>query len=428
MGQVKKVSMTLSNGLGGGFLLAVLRARGLWVLAAVVLCLGAAAAYALLAPDRYRALATLFFEPGPAEAGEGSGASSPARNSELDLLRSERVAQRVVENERLMEEPALRNLYMQSIDAGRAPQEALAQYLAQRVEVHAGEDGGLVHLAVTMDDPALAARVANAYAQAWGEVALELRAASIRSGIERASRDLASLRARLGEARARRSGDGALAAAGSRADEQFAQLSRLVSQPLSQPLGQVSSQVAVAGSIAAAAEPARSVGSAVLPADASADLPADASARSAEAAPEQRTARSEPRLADAGGAASAEDEIRLAQQSLERAEERIARLSTQGIGVPFPAHVLRTARVPEESTKASPWICALIGLASGLLLGTLFAFVAESLDRRVRRPSDLVRATGLVVLGSLPLAAAPQGVRLAARKARALPLGAGQPA
>jgi len=403
----------------GNLLIAIVRTRGVLLLAVTAVSLAAALGYALLAPDHYRAVATLFFEPGPLQAGDAAAGVAPARNSDLDLLRSERVAQRVVDNERLVQEPALRALYLQSIDAGRQPQEALAQYLAQHVDAAAGGDGALVRLAVTLDDAALAARVANAYGQAWGEVALELRAASIRSGIERANQDLASLRARLGEARARHLDDGALAAAGSRADEQFAQLSRLVSQPLAQ---QQPSALAPGSIAAVAAESSRAPVS-VLPAEPPIDVGTRALDHPAELPAPSRTAGS-------ANPTSAEDEIRMAQQSLERAEDRMARLSAEGIGAPFPAHVLRPAPVPDASTKPALGVCMAIGLAAGLLLGIIAMAVAEALDRRVRRPADLARATGLVVLGSLPAAldarrsAAPGGV-VAGRLLRAR---GGQPA
>jgi uncharacterized protein involved in exopolysaccharide biosynthesis len=392
------------------------RSRGVLLLGVAGFCLAAALGYGLLAPDHYRAVATLFIDPSPFDARTLNGAQGAARGSELDLLRSERVAQRVVENERLVEDPSLRSLYLQSIDAGRPPLEALAQYVAEHVDATGSEDGGLVRLAVTLNDGALAARVANAYAQAWGEVSLELRTASIRSGVERAHEDLVSLRARLGEARARLSGGAALAAAGSRADEQFAQLSRLSTRSLAQ-------SNALAPPEAPGGVPAAGVRSvaAALPVDA-----AGAAARYEAAGPDgglaivpavDRWDNGRPEAHDgaprrpaavsasaSGGVATttADDEIRIAQQSLERAEDRLARLSAEGIGAPFPAHTLRAAAVPDNSTKPGLALCAALGLAAGLVLGVLAMLVGEMLDRRVRRPSDLTRVTGIMVLGSLP--------------------------
>jgi uncharacterized protein involved in exopolysaccharide biosynthesis len=356
--------------------------------------LAVAIGYGVLGADHYKAVATLLIDPSPFDTRSVNASPTAPRGTDLDLLRSERVAQRVVENERLVEEPALRHLYLQSIDAGRPPLEALAQFIADHVAAAGSDDGGLVRLAATLGEPQLAARVANAYAQAWGEVSLELRANAIRSGLERAHEDLVSLRARLGEARARLNGGDALAAAGSHADEQFAQLSRNATRALDP----------------AAALPDAASGSAEAGMHGvSASLPAAALPPEANTLVLPSTSRGD------AAASTADDEIRIAQQSLERAEDRLARLAAEGIGAPFPAHVLRPAAVPQSSTKPGLGFCAGLGLAIGLGLGLMAMLLGERLDRRVRRPADLTRSTGIVVLGNLPAVHVPAGVVSGAR-------------
>jgi uncharacterized protein involved in exopolysaccharide biosynthesis len=359
--------------MAGQYLRPVLRTR--WILLASVLlaCVAASAGYAFLAKDAYRAEAVMFIEPASLQESTATGGAPASAISGLDLLRSERVAQRVVESEGLVQEPSLRPILLQSIDARRAPVEAMAQYLTEHVSVHAGGDGGVVRLGVTLTDPALAARVANAYAQAWGEVALELHAAAIRQGVERAGQDLASLRARLGAARALRGESGEFAATGPRADDQFAQLSRLTTNATAT----VASTQAPAGG-----------------ADWSSAARSSSEAGEAAPAPASRN----------GTAGSVDDEIRVAQQSLERAEDRLARLSAEGIGAPFPAHVLRAASIPADSIKPGLATCLEIGAGLGLVLALAAAWLAERFDRRVRRRSDVAKGIGVVLLGSLPFA------------------------
>jgi uncharacterized protein involved in exopolysaccharide biosynthesis len=376
------------------FVLRILGAR--WAVLASALCLSVAAAatYGFLGAESYPATATVFMEPGPFDTGSGAGPG--ARASGLDLLRSERVAQRVVENERLVEDPALRGQYLESIDAGRPPVEAIAQYVAEHVEASAAGEGGVVRVTASLSDPAVSARVANAYAQAWGEVSLELRATAIRDGVQRAGQDLAALRARLGEARARRSDGGALAAAGSRADEQFAQLSRL------EPGAPLSPAPAADGP--RNADWARGL---TVADDAAAvarlNPSGDASSGAEAAARPLRVTHLDGADAPRGGSSTTvDDEIRLAQQSLERAEDRLTRLAAEGIGAPFPAHLLRAARPATVSSKPGVGACAALGAAIGLALGLIGVCLAEAMDRRVRRPSDLARGLGIVVLGDLP--------------------------
>jgi uncharacterized protein involved in exopolysaccharide biosynthesis len=351
----------------------VLRARAWLIGATAGACLLAGLAYGLLARDRYVAVATLFVDPSALDVGTLGAKTGKGDGPDLDLLRSERVAQRVVENEQLALDPGLQEIFLASIDGGKPPLEAVARSVAAQMDAKAGGEGGLVRLAVSAAEPQLAARIANAYAQAWGEVGLELHAASIRSGIERAYQDLMALRGRIGQARASSraaQGGASLAAAG--VDAQFALLSRLATRSLPDDRGGL-----------AARDPA-------------ADLPAGM--------PEAERALLSPAppAPAAASRSSADDEIRLAQQSLERAEDRLARLSAEGVGAPFPVHLLAPARVPETSIKPSLAQCAALGAGAGLLLGLLAAGLAERFDRRVRRPADVVRGLGVVVLGSLP--------------------------
>jgi len=289
-------------------------------------------------------------------------------------------------------------LYMASIDAGRQPVEALSQYVSENVRAGADGEGGLVRLAVTMPAPLLAARVANAYAQAWGEVSLELRSSAVRSGLERAHQDLVSLRARLGEARSRQGDNGAMAAAAWRADEQFAQLARLSARLLD--------SVSRTGVPSPAGLPADDATGA-LPGVATAHLDVNMAGGGALDALVHGPGGTSAYAADQhsahdGDVVSVSDEIRLAQQSLERAEQRLAHLATETIGEPFPAHLLRAAAIPQSSIKPGIAICAALGAAVGLLLGIVAAALVEMFDRRVRRPADLARVAGIVVLGNLP--------------------------
>ncbi len=388
----------------GKFILEVVRTRDLLFLAVAGACLAFAVAYGALAPDYYRATATLFVDSTSSDSVTPNGGGA-ARATDLDLLRSERVAQRVVENERLALEPGMRRLYLQSIDSHRLPSEALAQYLVEHLDVRASGDGGLVHLGVWLSEPQLAARVANAYAQAWNEVSQELHAASIRNAVERAREDLVSLRARLGEARARRATDAPLAHASSRADEQFAQLSRFASQPLPIPL---------AAPVSVATGPEWEHGIlAPLPAEAVNIARAEGIAPTKGSGETQLTSPSvhqvpalgERLREDASASLPPDEEVRFAQQSLERAEERLTRLAVDGVGAPFPAHLLRAAQTPEYSTKPGMPECAAIGAALGVVLGLLASAIAELSDRRVRRASDLAVGLGIVVLGNLPAVA-----------------------
>jgi polysaccharide biosynthesis transport protein len=360
---------------------AVIRSRRAVLLGTAGLFLAAGLLYGWLAPERYRAVATLFLD----AAADGAGSASLKR-SDLDLLRSDRVAMRVAVNERLAEEPSLRPVYLGAVEASQQPLDALAHAIAGDVSAAPAGEGGIVQLAVTTSEPALAARIANGYARAWGEVATEIRAASMREAVERARRDLVSLRARLGEARARLGG-GAVAEStdGGAADARFAEVSRLATRALHRSAAGEDGGDAMEEARAAASETGLAPGGGAMP---------------LEARAVQSESAGDPAPSAAQGAA--DDDIRMAQHSLERAEDRLARLAAEGAGVPFPIHVLVSARTPEQSVKPSLLQCALAAAAGGLLAGLIAAFCVEAMDRRVRGERDVAGALGLVVLGNLP--------------------------
>jgi len=343
-------------------LLAVLRGRWRTVGSGLLAGLGIAAGYASLAPDWYVSTSSFLID-----AGVGSGGATGAA-AELDLLRSERVAQRVVENEHLAAEPAFRDTVLAATAASLAPTEAVARRLAGSIDASASGAGRIVHLAVRSPEAALSSRIANAYALAYGEVSLQLRAEGIRAGVERAQQELSDLRLRMDVARTRTSGAGSLASG--TADEQFTRLSRVSPET-------------------GAMHPGATV---VLPAAAGegregAEFPA------INPRPVERSA------------AGAEAEILLAQQSLERTQERLARLSADSIGAPFPVQMLVPAQPAAGSSKPTTFECLGMGALAGLLLAALGLLFAERVDRRVRRHTDLSRDVGVAVLGDVPAAA-----------------------
>jgi len=383
----------------GKVVLAVFRSRWRIIGGAAGVCLAAAVGYGVLAPELFRATTILMLDPGGAP-----GESIAARATHRELLRSERVAQRVVDNLHLVQDPAFGIQYLQSIDQKRPPVQFLAQYLAAHVRVSETADAGnIVQVDVLLPDPEAAARVANAYAQAWGEVSLEMRAQAIRNGVERADQELASLRARLGEARSRQDRPGAIAAVDSRADEQFAHLSR-IAQGSTAPVTDVARQgTQLLGSLAQSlsAVVLSGVGQDSHEQGLLAGIAGSGPSAGGSSLPGLATSEAAP-PGNGAGVPGVEYEIRRAQQSLARAEERLAMLSAESIGAPFPVHVIVAAQTPQASSKMDLGLCLSAGLLIAIFAGALAALVAERLDRRVRDASDVARGLGIVVLGDLP--------------------------
>ena len=81
--------------------------------------------------------------------------------------------------------------------------------------------------------------------------------------------------------------------------------------------------------------------------------------------------------------------------------EQAARLDALGT-VSDIAQVTERATVPSSPDSPKPFRSGLLGGIVGLLIGVLAAKVAESLDRRLRRPEDALEAVGYPLAGALP--------------------------
>lgn len=159
--------------------IAVLRARWLPAVLAFVLVVGAAVAYTLLAPKMYTATATLVIDikPDPVSSMLYGGAASPAMmNTQVEVLRSDRVALRVVRNLKLTEVPEIRKLWEKISKGDGSIEDWLVDFLLKNVDVQVARAGSnVVNVAYRGTEPQFVAAVANAFVQAYLETAVELR-------------------------------------------------------------------------------------------------------------------------------------------------------------------------------------------------------------------------------------------------------------
>lgn len=160
--------------------LAVLRARAGFALLVFALTVAAAVGVGALLPRAYEAQAQLVIDVGRPDPLTGAGLSGPLSAgylaTQVDVIRSERVALDVVRRLELERVPEL----VAAWEAATQRQGSLTQWIArdllQHLEVRPSRDSSVVTLAATAGDPQRAARVANAFAQAYLEVSVALRA------------------------------------------------------------------------------------------------------------------------------------------------------------------------------------------------------------------------------------------------------------
>lgn len=161
------------------------RIRTIAVVAALTI-LGAAVA-SILIPKNHKATTSLILNYKGADHVTGSG--TPAQSAtgyfstyvatQIDIIRSTTVATRVVKRLRLTESPTYRKLYANS-PSGRQGKESLNQFIAARLltnlEVKPSHDSSVLTISFSGNDPRYVAAVANAFAQEYQTINVELDA------------------------------------------------------------------------------------------------------------------------------------------------------------------------------------------------------------------------------------------------------------
>jgi chain length determinant protein EpsF len=158
--------------------LSVLRARWWVVLLVLGLTVATTVVVSLLLPRQYTATATIVvdFKPDPVSAVVFGGMASPAfMATQVDIVRSERVALRVVRNLRLAESPEVRAQWQEATDGEGTIEQWLIGLFQKQMEVVPSRESSVIGISYTAPDPRFAASLANAFAAAYIQTVLELR-------------------------------------------------------------------------------------------------------------------------------------------------------------------------------------------------------------------------------------------------------------
>jgi succinoglycan biosynthesis transport protein ExoP len=159
--------------------LAVIRARWAPALAVFLLILAAAILYVIFATRIYTATASLLIDsrPDPVSALLTGGQTSPAViNTQMEIIRSDRVALRVAQNLKLADTADLKAAWERGGKGGGTLQEWLTNFVQAGLDVKPAVPGGtVINIGYKSSDPRFAATVANAYVQAYLETSIELR-------------------------------------------------------------------------------------------------------------------------------------------------------------------------------------------------------------------------------------------------------------
>lgn len=159
-------------------LLVILKARYGLILFTLFLSVVSAVVFTMMQPNRYIAKTSLVlnvsgatpFEQGTSSAQLTAGYLA----TQLDIISSQSVALKVVDNLQLEENQELKRALLQDHDGAMLVRDRLAYKLSQSLKVQPSRDSRVVSISFEFTDPEVAALMANAFADAYIEKNLEL--------------------------------------------------------------------------------------------------------------------------------------------------------------------------------------------------------------------------------------------------------------
>jgi len=164
--------------------LLILRARWLVALLTLLVTVLATVVISLVIPKEYTASAAVVVDvksPDPVSGMVLQGMMAPGyMATQIDIINSERVAQRVVKLLRMDESAAIRAQWQQETQGKGQLVNWLANLLQRKLEVRPSRESNVINISYSGGDPDFAAAVANGFAQAYLDVNLDLKLAPAR--------------------------------------------------------------------------------------------------------------------------------------------------------------------------------------------------------------------------------------------------------
>ena len=161
-----------------GQFLAILRARWRLALALIVLIVSTTLVVSLMLPKEYSATASIVADPkpDPVSGFVNPGMGTPAfMATQVDVIRSDRVSQRVVRNLKLAEDPKVRQQWLEATRGEGTIEGWLNGNIRRAMDVKPSLESNVITISTTASNPKFAATLANAFVQAYLDISLELR-------------------------------------------------------------------------------------------------------------------------------------------------------------------------------------------------------------------------------------------------------------
>lgn len=188
-------------------LVSILRARWTILVSVLAVFVGGAVIVSLLLPKQYTATATVVVDVNGMDP--VLGIFLPVQlmpgyiATQMDIIKSKRVAMNVVGRLRLANVPAARQKWQSDAKGNGTFEDYWSDLLLRKLDVKPSRESSVVAISFTGDNPENAAAVANAFAEEYQRVSLSLRVEPARQSAAFFDEQLGSLRKRLEEAQTR---------------------------------------------------------------------------------------------------------------------------------------------------------------------------------------------------------------------------------
>lgn len=436
--------------------LLILRARWGVALLTLLIIVAATVAVSLILPKQYTANAAVVVDvksPDPVTGQLLAGLMAPGyMATQIDIINSDRVAQRVVKLLRMEESAVIRQQWQDETEGKGQLLTWLATLLQKNLDVKPAPQSNVINISYTGTDPDFAAAVSNAFAQAYLDVNLDLKLAPARQYAAFFEEQSKTARERLDNALTALSTyqqTNGLVAADDRVDYETARLNEISSQ-----LTQIQAQTTDSQSKRqnSKADTVAEVMQSPLINGLKSDI-ARLEAKLQESSVNlgknhPQTIRNEAELASLRAQLQTEtrkitssidttyqvsrqredelkksmttqkakvlelnkqrDELRvlrndidIAQRAFETISQRASQTNVESQNGQTNIAVLNAATPPNEPSKPRVLLNTLVSIFLGTLLGVGLALMLELANRKVRSADDLAEALDLPVLGNI---------------------------
>jgi len=157
--------------------LAILKARWWVALLVFLITVGTTLGVSLLLPKQYSASSSVVIDVKPDPiAGQFAGMLAPSyMATQVDVIQSDRVAQRVVRNLKLADNPQVRADWLEATGGQGSIEDWLSGRFKAGMDVKPSRESNVISVSYRAPDPRFAAALANAFVQAYIDTSLELK-------------------------------------------------------------------------------------------------------------------------------------------------------------------------------------------------------------------------------------------------------------